>query len=363
MRAQILSAISEVRGCKDPKDVYALVRRKLGVPLAYEEVEPLIHSYARENNKVSEVSSGVTQEQPRRPSKVKVRKAAARHLKELTAALDGSRQVLNEDRYSKDGLSAVLCVSDTHFGEKIHDGTEETYNTEIATESLQSIFEQFKHAPELLGYELDEAVVLLCGDILDGEGIYALQAYQSDSTVFAQIGSATRMLWPALVSLLDVFPRVRVHCVPGNHGRASKYVDEMSNWDNVLYFGLRLLAESSPQADRIQVFTPRAMVETVPVREWSVHIRHIGVKQATTAGPGRKVQSWLDMHKADVMVFGHFHSPEMFSVGTRRVFKNGALPPQNEFAEKLGFFGDPGQWMFGMTDRHTVAFSKVLTPL
>jgi hypothetical protein len=86
------------------------------------------------------------------------------------------------------------------------------------------------------------------------------------------------------------------------------------------------------------------------------------VVQTASAGPGRKVATWLENHDADLFFFGHFHNPEMFTIGKSHIFKNGALPPLNEYAERLGFRDGYGQWLVGVTDESPVAFAKILKP-
>jgi len=264
-------------------------------------------------------------------------------------------------KLSDEGISAVLMLSDLHIGEVIKVNDEAIFDLNIAKTKLSTIVDKFMFAPELSGYDsVDEAVVLLGGDIIDGELIYASQAYETSGHAFDQIKAATLMIWEQLVRISSLFPRVKVYCVPGNHGRSTKQNHPMSNWDNVLYFGLQVMANI--QKGNIEVHTPSQMWMDFKVRHWNVHMRHIGVTQAVSAGPAKRVLTWMDGHNADLLFFGHFHSPEMYSLAHRRVFKNGALPPANDFAENLGFLDGTGQWMVGITNSQSVAFAKVLLP-
>jgi len=259
-----------------------------------------------------------------------------------------------------DGLSALLCLSDLHFGEVIQVNNKIIFDLDEANRRLESIIDQFIEAPELDGYNVDECVVLLAGDIIDGEMIYPGHAFNTQGHAFEQVKEATVAIWASLVKLSEKFPVIRVYCVPGNHGRTTKHHHQMTNWDNALYFGLQLLANMA--AMNIEVHTPLQMWTDFKVRTWNVHSRHIGVVQAATAGPAKRVMTWMDNHDADLFFYGHYHCPEMFSMGTRRIFKNGSLPPANDYAETLGFPDGTGQWMVGVSDKEPVAFSKVLMP-
>jgi hypothetical protein len=259
------------------------------------------------------------------------------------------------------GLSPILCLSDLHFGEIIRVNDTVVFDLTEANARLDNIIDQFIQAPELDGYNVDECVVILAGDIIDGEMIYPAQSFDTQGHAYNQIKDATTSIWKALLKLSATFPKVRVHCVPGNHGRTTKHHHPMTNWDNALYFGLQLCANIAKT--NIEIHTPLQMWADFKVRGWGVHTRHIGVVQASTAGPAKRVMTWLDNHDANLFFYGHYHCPEMFSSGTRRIFKNGSLPPANDFAENLGFLDGIGQWMVGVSDRDPVAFSKILMPM
>jgi hypothetical protein len=49
-------------------------------------------------------------------------------------------------------------------------------------------------------------------------------------------------------------------------------------------------------------------------------------------------------------------------MGHRRILKNGALAPLNDFAENLGYQDGAGQWMFVVTESEPIAFAKILSP-
>ena len=291
----------------------------------------------------------------------KVKETCAEIINELKEEIaeHGVREIQSE--LTEEGVTPILVLSDLHFGEVIESNGRILFDIDIATRAFESIIDQAIEARELMAYDVDEFVVLLAGDIIDGELIFPAQAFETDGDVFSQMKIAHSIIWRGLTRLADAFGNVKVYCVPGNHGRSSKLHSQMSNWDNALYFGLQLV--SSMQQDyNIAVYTPHQLWMDFKVRNWNVHTRHIGVTQATTAGPGRRVQNWMNQHNADLFFFGHYHNPEMFSHGYKRIFKNGSLPPANEFAERLGFLDSRGQWLIGVTDFDAVSFSKILIP-
>lgn len=257
-------------------------------------------------------------------------------------------------------LTPLLFLSDLHIGETIEVNGIQIFNLDIAQRGLKSIIDQVLDAPEYYGYSMGSIIVVLGGDIIDGELIYPAQGFSTPQDAFSQCKIATKIIWEQLQRLAQKFVSVEVKCVPGNHGRTSKLHSQMSNWDNVLYHNLKLIAEMSGES--IFVETPDQMWMDFNVHQWTVHIRHIGVPQASSAGGAKKAMVWLNNHNADLLFFGHYHSPEMFSCGYKKIFKNGALPPANDYAENLGFLDGPGQWLVGITYERPVAFTKIIIP-
>lgn len=336
----------------DPKVFALILTRVLNTPVSAEAASEFIQSNVKTSTKLIPI--------PVKQNKGNWRERCRQIINDLQSEIE----VTSYPQYStlsKDGLSFILCLSDLHFGEIIHTNGEVVFDLDIAESLFNSIIAQVCEAQK--NHEVDELIVLLAGDIIEGELIFPAQAFESTGDAFSQVQKATRIIWKGLRALSKAFKDVTVYCVPGNHGRASRLHSEMSNWDNVLYHNLRLMAEVE-EFKTCKVFTPQQMWMDFRVRDrWTVHTRHIGVTQATTAGPAKKVMTWLNDHDADLFFYGHYHDPAMFSIGYKRVFKNGSLPPANDFAEKLGFMTSMGQWLVAVSDREAFVFSKLIVPV
>lgn len=262
------------------------------------------------------------------------------------------------------GISFTLFLSDLHFGETIEINGKTIFNFDIAIQRLTSLIEQTMEMARYDIFNIDELNIILGGDIIDGELIYPGHPYNTEENAYQQLQRTALIIWEQLSILSDskLFPVINVYCVPGNHGRTTKFHHDMSNWDNVVYFALQLLASKADASIPIIVNTPHQMWMDFNIRHWTAHLRHIGVPQAVTAVGVRKVSAWMDNHNADILFYGHYHCPDMFSFGTRRIFKNGSLKPVDDYAERLGFLEGTGQWLVGTTDKELVAFSKILLP-
>lgn len=342
--------------------IHGVVRAHFGGAVTAEEVAAEVSKQKRAHSASLRERLPELSQPPPPPNKSKILRQMLEYVRDISEELGGitERKITTELRNT--GHSLVLCLSDIHFGEKVVLNGCETYNPEIAVNSVHSIFNQFIHVAQTVK-DVDEVIILLAGDIVDGELIYATQNADSAANVFEQLDVAIRGIWPGIKTLAKKFP-VRVYTAAGNHGRASKHHHPMSNFDNVLTYVMRLMASehSMDQYNPIEIYAPHQLWTDFNIRGWGAHVRHIGVKQPITAGPGGRVRTWLDVHDADIIFYGHFHSPNLYTIGRKYVVANGSLAPMNEFSERLGFDEGLGQWMIATSDHEPVAFAKLLRP-
>jgi len=132
-----------------------------------------------------------------------------------------------------------LCIqlSDLHVGKKVELNGNITFDLEIAERRLSTLGER---VIKLLGSgrmkDFDEVVIMVNGDIVDGEGIYQTQAFHVDTFVANQCRVAAASIWEIVQTFLkcSTIKSVRLVTAPGNHGRVSYYNHEQSNWDNIV---------------------------------------------------------------------------------------------------------------------------------
>ena len=135
---------------------------------------------------------------------------------------------------NSNGTTAILLLTDLHFGNRTNQ-----FNTQIASERIKGI--PTKLAP-FLPRDLEEIIVCLGGDIVEGEEIYATQQSNLDVTLIYQIDAAVEAIWSMLINLQSTTGvKLRIVTSPGNHGRMSKTAHESTNWDNVVYSHIGVL--------------------------------------------------------------------------------------------------------------------------
>lgn len=235
------------------------------------------------------------------------------------------------------GSTVVLLLSDLHFGNQTKD-----FNIEIATDRITGI------PGKLLPYlpsDCKEIVVALAGDVVEGEEIYPTQQSNIEKPLIFQVEAATRALWAMLLGFRKLGKTVKVYTCPGNHGRMSKTANEMTNWDNVVYMQLGILADMNKDPNlHIQVNFDEFY--RFPLRDrWGL-MYHKGVKHTGTAAMRVKLAGWMIDKPWAVLVHGHHHHWEVGTIFGRPVVKNGCLVGQDDLAERMGEMDPPRQAYF-----------------
>ena len=240
--------------------------------------------------------------------------------------------------------SLVILLSDNHFGKQTP-----IFNLEVAKQriiELPSIIAA-KHLPPL-----DEIVVVLAGDMVEGEDIFPTQANELECPVIDQVQAATEAYWLMLRGFTEYFPecQIRVETCPGNHGRMSKTAHEKSNWDNVIYRQLGLLVGLAHEqrlnfANNLGVIVNCSPFKRFRVKDkWGLAYHH-GVKHTGTAAMLSKLSGWDQSMPFDFFMHGHWHKWEIGTMFGKPIIKNGSLCGTDDFTLKIGAY-DPSRQGF-----------------
>jgi hypothetical protein len=271
------------------------------------------------------------------------------------SALPGSREV------------AVLHVTDVHYGK-------ETPTYDIATCEARMV-EYFNSVSEIVALRrkvapVDEAVILLGGDMIEGEGIFHHQAWETQVDLIEQmVKSGPEYCVNLLLSVAQLFPKVRVHAVPGNHGRQGKFMSPRTNADSVFYEIVRkMVSLASPEAAaRIEWDLPldrergSQWFSRFPIiGEWAgilVHGDQVkGQMGYSFYGWGKKIQGWNSAKRTSGFTHcfgGHWHTHGSFDVNSVTMFATGSPESSNCYAlETMGAAGDPKQRLVFFNERY-----------
>jgi hypothetical protein len=185
--------------------------------------------------------------------------------------------------------------------------------------------------------------------------ILALLGDMVSGTIHEELAKTNEV--PILASVQDVFGRVFIPCVPGNHGRLGKKVPSKNyaweNWDWHLYC---ILEKHFENDDRIQFLVSDGEDLQYKVYSWTYRITHgaqfrggdgiIGPLGPIFRGDTKKRAQARDAGlEYDILVLGHFHRIMML----RRVMANGAIKGFDEYAMKNNFPYEPPQQALWVT--------------
>ena len=274
-------------------------------------------------------------------NKSKVYNKLIRQYVEDVAALSANTSKTVKVLTPKTDTSLCILLSDTHFGKKTDFG----FSTEVAKECVASIPGRLENEP-IDFKSIGEVVLLLGGDMIEGEDIYGTQGHHIDSPVIKQAEACTRSIWQLAIDIRSKFKvPVRIETCPGNHGRMSKTAHEQSNWDNVVYQQLYLISEQGK--DELITVNPNfSFFNTVDIQDKKCLLYHYGTKHTGTAAMKSKLAGWLHAKHWDLLVHGHYHKFEVGTLYGKPVIKNGSLTGYDDLAERMGEWDPPRQTWF-----------------
>lgn len=249
----------------------------------------------------------------------------------------------------------VLVVSDWHIGQKTpieHTGGLYEQNLGVTRWQVDRLLTAIRsiHAVESRGERIDEILLLVCGDIVEGDAMRPAQLRQIEYSVTRQAIEAHRLLVYFVRELLALpgIERLTAHVVGGNHDRTSgkpglaglgetDYVDTYS-W--LIAEVMKETLRDEPRARVVNWDTFYGYTLFCGKRFVFEHGASFKTSSGSYGGIGwypimnaaGKYKEMLD--GADFVVMGHFHVPGLLPSGRGGwVVLNGALPGTTHFVQ------------------------------
>jgi len=278
-------------------------------------------------------------------------------INELVEELEGISRIIPKVKYSpfvRSGkYTAVLAVGDVHMGRLVTGPTgRSTYDVEVAKRRIASIPEKARSLVK--GATVDELVILLLGDMVDGEGIFTGQSDMASLPPFQQIITVLKPLW----TMIEVLRRklgvpAKVLAVPGNHGK-TKGDSVLTNYDNILYYMMELTSTVGKNR-MVEVISNRPHKwNSAEVKGSTILIRHKAPIQADTASARARFGGWEAIHHYDLMVYGHTHHFGVHTYNGKMIIRNGSIIGPDDYSEELAVHDTPSATIFLLSERsHT----------
>lgn len=261
-----------------------------------------------------------------------------------------------------------LVLSDLHIGSDITKAETGVLDFGRLQESRR-LAKVFKEAIEYKEQYRDETElnVLLLGDIIQN----SLHDMRDGAPLAEQVARAIHLLSQGFMHLAEHYPKVRVYCATGNHGRnTGRHQTRATHqkWDSIetiIYYALKTVFDKVENVEFHIPLTPYVTYEVFGKQVFATH----GDTVFNPGMPGKNIQvsnleeqtnrinaSLLDDKEYAVFVVGHVHTGSITHLGNNStIFTNGPLVPSDDYAVSIGLLeGNCGQWMFESVDGYAV---------
>jgi len=190
-------------------------------------------------------------------------------------------------------------------------------------------------------HPVDECVIMLGGDMIEGLFNFPTQSWEVDSSIFGQYVTVSRVLVEAVQFALAEYSTVRVIGEWGNHGRIGSKRDNVPRADNVdrmCYELARQLLASNPNLTWEDSPEDIQRVEIGEYRALLIHGDEVGRNGfASPATIVQHVNRWASgaypWQFRDVFI-GHYHTHAEWAManGQGAVYQTGSTESDNRYA-------------------------------
>lgn len=297
------------------------------------------------------------------------------------ATKDYIKSMAKTDLHDTTPRSVVIALTDLHFGTNVDKdelGGKNEFNWKVGARRFGFIMEQLQTYKLELRPLHEEIVLLLGGDLIGG--IIHNQEGPDYDLITYQVNGALSYFVQAFERLKGWYPKVRVVCQPGNHGRmmhkqskdralSQKY----DSFENIIFYALSTYFKNDP---KVEIVVPKTPYAEVTVQGHRIYMTH-GDGVFITGNPGKSIntdnidkqvqrvngqESNACRKPFEVFVFGHVHQAAHFQVSSgAHIIINGSMIGTDSFAQGVGITGNnPVQVMWEMNQKFAVGDSRWL---
>lgn len=291
------------------------------------------------------------------------------------------KSVAKTELHDTSPRSICVALTDLHFGTNVDPaelGGKNEFNWTIGARRFGFIIEQLETYKMELRQLHEEVVFLLGGDLIGGV-IHNQEGPDYDLITF-QVNGALSYFIQAFEHIKAFYPKIRVVCQPGNHGRVmhkqSKdraLSQKYDSFENIVFYALSQYFKNDP---KVQVIVPKTPYAEVTVQGHRIYLTH-GDGVFTTGNPGKSINTdsidkqvnrvnEAERNKQrkpfELFVFGHVHQPAHFQVSSgAHIIINGSMIGTDSYAQGVGIMSNnPVQIVWEMNSKFAVGDSRWL---
>ena len=259
--------------------------------------------------------------------------------------------------------TCVIHISDTQIGKRT-----KSYDSVVAATRMRKMGEKVLKLTRnrRTGAKVEKCVVMVGGDIVEGETIFPHQSWLVDNDLWGQaIKVAPKILSDFIIKMANNFASVEVYSVPGNHGRSqpkNSGASPRTNFDMISTAITRLMVNNVVKDNIKWDVDHDSFYRIVPVEGNNILLIHGdqisgggGLGGYPLTGLARKVAGWNGSipDKWKYIFLGHFHRPMSGVIQDKMFFGNGTTESDNDWAlEVIGDAGRPCQRVVFFNKEH-----------
>ncbi len=265
-----------------------------------------------------------------------------------------------QDKVDIKGDTLVIHITDLHAGKIVKDQEGHLiYNEEIFRNRINRLCEQILKLLDKnisKGVPITDVVILLTGDLANGEGIYLTQAYEQEIAPPAQVMLVVDVLTKLITSLLKRNLPVKVYGIRGNHGRTGKDTDVASNWDLMIYEILDFWSKLVLKNPKLQIKFAETEHLVFDIRGHKFMIRHICPEQVDSPAGRVKINEWARQYGVEAICYGHYHHSAISDCDNVRVIRGGSTVGGDSLSDSMAKHSQPIQVVFGVNEQRVTTF-------
>ena len=259
--------------------------------------------------------------------------------REAVLATGGVKLPARRTRSKKRGAEVALWHLTDWQGAKVTP----SYNSQVMRDRVLRFCDKAARLAEIqrADHPVDDLVIMLGGDMIEGLFNFPTQPYEIDATLFGQYVTVSRLLTEVVQFALSEFSTVKVIGEWGNHGRLGSKRDAVprsDNADRMTYELARSLVNTDPRVTWEDCPEDIQRVEIGNYRALLIHGDEVG--RNGFASPSTIVQHvnrWRSGAYAwefrDVFI-GHYHTHAEWAManGEGAVYQTGSTESENRYA-------------------------------
>jgi predicted phosphodiesterase len=258
------------------------------------------------------------------------------------------------------GDTLVLLLSDFHAGKEVKNQEGEIiYNEQIFKNRINRLCEQ---TLKLLdnniskGVPIRDVVLLLCGDLCNGENIYLTQVFEQETAPPKQVMLVVEVLTKLITSLLKRNLSVKVYGVRGNHGRTAKEDNPISNWDIMIFEILDFWSKLVLKNSKLQIKFAETEHMVFDIRGHKFMMRHLAPEQVDSPAGRVKINEWARQYDVEGIIYGHYHHAAISDCDNIRVIRGGSTVGGDSLSDSMAKHSEPIQICFGVNEQRVTSF-------